>query len=201
MTLLGMIGVSLYGAATLPAEQQVPIYFGPGSYNNWVPKSVGLILWPCSRGSSCSAVAADPAGQHLGGRSAPVEDGGDRVERDLEHVVEYERHPLRRGEGVHNDVQREADGIAEESLLSGSLRGSPAASRGSMPTLSSSGCSPRTPRLQSASRQIRLVTVVSQPRRSSMPSPPVRPSRSHASWTASSASACEPSMRNAIAWR
>jgi len=32
MTLLGMIGVSLYGAATLPAEQQVPIHFGPGSY-------------------------------------------------------------------------------------------------------------------------------------------------------------------------
>jgi hypothetical protein len=76
----------------------------------------------------------------------------------------------------------------------------PAASRGSMPTLSSSGCSPRTPRLRRASRQIRLVTVVSQPRRSPMP-PPVLASRSHASWTASSASVCEPSMRNAIAWR
>ena len=77
----------------------------------------------------------------------------------------------------------------------------PAASHESMPTLISSGCSARTPRLRSISRQIRPVTVVSQPRRSSMPPPPVRASRSHASRTTSSASACEPSMRNAITWR
>ena len=31
--------------------------------------------------------SAGPAGQHLGGRSAPAEDRGDRGERDLEHMV------------------------------------------------------------------------------------------------------------------
>lgn len=46
--LLGMIGVSLYGAARLPDGAQVPIHFGPGSYNNWVSKNIGLVLWPAA---------------------------------------------------------------------------------------------------------------------------------------------------------
>jgi hypothetical protein len=90
---------------------------------------------------------------------------------------------------------------ASRASSSGPVLPSPAASRASMPALISSGCSARAPRLRSTSRQIRPVTVVSQPRRSSMPPPPVRASRSQASWTASSASVCEPSTRNAIAWR
>jgi hypothetical protein len=44
-----------------------------------------------------------------------------------------------------------------------------------MPTLISSGCSARAPRLRSTSRQIRPVTVVSQPRRSSMSRVPAGP--------------------------
>jgi hypothetical protein len=43
---LGMIGVAIYGAVRLPPGAQVPIHFGPGSYNNWVPKRIGLLLWP-----------------------------------------------------------------------------------------------------------------------------------------------------------
>jgi hypothetical protein len=43
--LLAMIGVSWYGAVTLPAGARVPIHFGI-SYNNFVPKRVGLVLHP-----------------------------------------------------------------------------------------------------------------------------------------------------------
>ena len=43
--LLAMIGVSWYGAVTLPADARVPIHFGI-SYNNFVPKRVGLVLHP-----------------------------------------------------------------------------------------------------------------------------------------------------------
>jgi hypothetical protein len=60
-----------------------------------------------------------PAGQHLRRRGTAAEYRGDRVERDLEHVMEDERHPLGRGEGVHDDVQREADGVREQGLLLG----------------------------------------------------------------------------------
>lgn len=44
--LLAMICVSLYGAAALPPGAQLPVHFGPGGYNRWVPKSTGLVLWP-----------------------------------------------------------------------------------------------------------------------------------------------------------
>ena len=48
LLLLGMVGVSLYGVSALPPGAQVPIHFGPASYNNWVPKNVGLIMWPAA---------------------------------------------------------------------------------------------------------------------------------------------------------
>ena len=50
-------------------------------------------------------------------------------------------------------------------------------------------------------RHTRLVTVVNHARRSTIPSPPVRFSRSHASWTASSASSPDPSIRTATVHR
>jgi hypothetical protein len=43
--LLAMIGVSWYGAVTLPAGARVPIHFGI-SYNNFVPKRAGLVIHP-----------------------------------------------------------------------------------------------------------------------------------------------------------
>jgi hypothetical protein len=43
---LAMICVSLYGAATLPSGARMPVHFGPAGYNQWVPRNVGLILWP-----------------------------------------------------------------------------------------------------------------------------------------------------------
>jgi len=45
--LLAMIGVSWYGAVTLPADARVPIHFGV-SYNNFVPKRAGLIMHPAA---------------------------------------------------------------------------------------------------------------------------------------------------------
>jgi hypothetical protein len=44
--LLAIIGASLYGAATLPPGAQVPLHFGPAGYNRWLPKNVGLVIWP-----------------------------------------------------------------------------------------------------------------------------------------------------------
>ncbi|HXW44365.1 MAG TPA: hypothetical protein VEL03_06245 [Streptosporangiaceae bacterium] len=43
---LAIICVSLYGAATLPPGAQVPVHFGLGGYNRWLPKNLGLALWP-----------------------------------------------------------------------------------------------------------------------------------------------------------
>jgi hypothetical protein len=48
---------------------------------------------------------------------------------------------------------------------------------------------------RSMSRQIRAITVVSQPRRLATSFVSVRLSRSHVSWTASSASPRDPSIR------
>jgi hypothetical protein len=45
--LLAMFGVSGYGWVTLPADARVPVHFGTG-FNNFVPKRVGLILWPAA---------------------------------------------------------------------------------------------------------------------------------------------------------
>jgi hypothetical protein len=45
--LLGVIiGIALYGAATLPSDARIPIHYGIGSYNNFASKTVGLIMWP-----------------------------------------------------------------------------------------------------------------------------------------------------------
>jgi hypothetical protein len=45
--LLAMICVSWYGAATLPGDARVPIHFGV-SYNNFVPKRIGLVIHPAA---------------------------------------------------------------------------------------------------------------------------------------------------------
>jgi hypothetical protein len=47
VVLLAMICVSCYGAVTLPGDARVPVHFG-GSYNNFVPKRVGLVIHPAA---------------------------------------------------------------------------------------------------------------------------------------------------------
>jgi hypothetical protein len=44
--LVVMICVSAYGLVTLPADARVPIHYGIGAFNNFVSKTVGLIMWP-----------------------------------------------------------------------------------------------------------------------------------------------------------
>jgi heme A synthase len=68
--LAAMLCVSWYGWVTLPADAQVPIHFGPGAYNQFVPKRAGLIMHPAagvvvfiilvvvSRGAGAKAPAA-----------------------------------------------------------------------------------------------------------------------------------------------
>ena len=44
-------------------------------------------------------------------------DGGDLVEEHGEHVVEYERQPLGRCEGVQDDQERQPDPLGQEGLV------------------------------------------------------------------------------------
>jgi hypothetical protein len=69
LLLLGMVGVSLYGASALPPGARVPIHFGPGAYNNWVPKSVGLLLWPLGGGVVYVILAVHARSQQADGGS------------------------------------------------------------------------------------------------------------------------------------
>jgi hypothetical protein len=66
-------------------------------------------------------------------------------------------------------------------------------------TCTSKGSSRRDARVRSMSRHTRATTVVSHPRKLSTPLTSVRLNRIHASWTASSASPTDPSMRYAAA--
>jgi hypothetical protein len=45
--LLGVvIGISWYGARTLPPEARIPLHYGLGAYGNFASKTTGLLLWP-----------------------------------------------------------------------------------------------------------------------------------------------------------
>jgi len=115
---------------------------------------------------------------------------GDLVEGHGEHVVQHEREPLGGCQGVE-DHERETDRVGQQRLLLGSIP-SPGFGPG---TCSSRGCSRRDLRECSMFRHTRATTVVSQPPMFSTPLASERVSRSQASWTASSASAREPSIR------
>jgi hypothetical protein len=41
-----MIGISCYGAVSLPSDARIPLHYGIGSYNNFAAKTTALILWP-----------------------------------------------------------------------------------------------------------------------------------------------------------
>ena len=43
-----MIGISLYGSRTLPADARIPLHLGPGGYGNFAAKTTGLIVWPAA---------------------------------------------------------------------------------------------------------------------------------------------------------
>jgi uncharacterized membrane protein len=41
-----MIGISWYGARTLPADARIPLHYGPGGYGSFASKKTGLVVWP-----------------------------------------------------------------------------------------------------------------------------------------------------------
>jgi hypothetical protein len=59
--LAAMIGISLYGARTLPPDARIPLHYGLGSYNNFASKSAGLVVWPAG-GAVLFAILAALAG-------------------------------------------------------------------------------------------------------------------------------------------
>ena len=73
--LIGIIGVSVRGALTLPADARLPLHFGPAGYTNWQPKNFALLLWPVLAVAVLVALMATSHGQHSGhgrGLSVPV---------------------------------------------------------------------------------------------------------------------------------
>lgn len=43
---LVMVGISAWGAVTLPPDARVPVHHGLGGYSNWQPKALALITYP-----------------------------------------------------------------------------------------------------------------------------------------------------------
>ncbi len=67
--LLAMIGVSWYGAVTLPSDARVPIHFGV-SYNNFVSKRAGLVMHPAAGALAFLLLAFGTHGHSAGNASA-----------------------------------------------------------------------------------------------------------------------------------
>ncbi len=57
-----MIGISWYGARTLPPDARIPLHFGIGTYNNFASKTTGLIIWPVGGVVIFALLAAVSAG-------------------------------------------------------------------------------------------------------------------------------------------
>ena len=136
------------------------------------------------------------AGKLPGGFRRAGHDCGNLVKAEIEQVVQNKGEPLR---GASRSSTT-SSAMPTESASTASCSGSDWAalcSAGSAAVVLSSGSSRCAERELSMSRQTRETTVVSQPRRLSIPSAPERLRRSHASCTASSASASDPSIRYA----
>jgi len=43
-----IIGISCYGAVTLPHDARVPLHYGFGGYRNFASRNVALIVWPAA---------------------------------------------------------------------------------------------------------------------------------------------------------
>jgi hypothetical protein len=128
----------------------------------------------------------------------PPHDRSDLFERHGENVMQDERDPFCGSERLEDDEQREANRVtADRILCSGSTSSSSAPGSGNCTPAGSS----RRLRDRRMSRHTRPTTVVNHPLRFSTPLVRVRLSRNQASWTASSASLSDPSMRYATALR
>jgi hypothetical protein len=76
LLVLAMVGVSIYGARSLPSDVRIPIHFGLGTYNNFASRTVGLIMWPAGGAVAYGIFAGIQAGaikpNHGGSGSAAV---------------------------------------------------------------------------------------------------------------------------------
>jgi hypothetical protein len=76
LLVLAMVGVSLYGARSLPSDVRIPLHYGLGTYNNFASKTVGLIIWPVGGAVIYGIFAGIQAGaikpNHGGGGSGAV---------------------------------------------------------------------------------------------------------------------------------
>jgi len=136
--------------------------------------------------------AACTAGELPGGGRGASHDGTDLVEGDGEHVVQDEGEPLCRSQGLENHQQRRADRVGQECFVLGVVPVPEAHDRVGRWALI--GSSRRDLRERNMSRETLATAVVSHPPRFSTSLVSEQLSRSHASWTASSASLSEPSI-------
>ena len=132
---------------------------------------------------------ASPVGQLATRRRRPPQGGSDGVEGEPKDVVEDEGHPLGGREALEDDEQGEADLVIEGDWSAGSIDGPGQIGA----TVSMTSDAPRVSLRARAepiwSRQIRLVTTMSQPRTSRISVISASASRANASWVASSAAA------------
>jgi hypothetical protein len=76
LLLAAMIGISWYGAVTLPPDARIPIHYRLGAYNNFASKTTGLIVWPVVGALAVAVLAALSAHaikpNHSGGGQVPL---------------------------------------------------------------------------------------------------------------------------------
>lgn len=71
--LLGIVGVSVYGARVLPADAQLPLHLGPAGYTNWQSRNVGLLMWPLIAAAVWVIIAVSGGSQRPGsGHNLPL---------------------------------------------------------------------------------------------------------------------------------
>jgi hypothetical protein len=77
LLLVVIVGISCYGAVSLPADARIPLHYGLGSYNNFASKATGLIVWPVVAAVAFAlltavSVHAIKPNHPGGGASAPI---------------------------------------------------------------------------------------------------------------------------------
>ncbi len=74
--LVAIVGLSVYGAVTLPAGAQLPMRYRLGGYTNWMPKSAVLLAWPALGVAVFVVMLTAGRSQHAGGgRGLPLSAG------------------------------------------------------------------------------------------------------------------------------
>jgi hypothetical protein len=68
---VAMLAASFYGAVALPTDGMVPVDLGAGTSLHWMPKRIGLVLWPAI-GVVAYALVGVAAGPRLDAGSRTV---------------------------------------------------------------------------------------------------------------------------------